>query len=266
MLSPICSRPPGNSPSPNEAQNNGVPRQRPDWKPRQNVGWPISYTVWLGWMRALYAVVRPRPSVAYFDLFGQEMSHPILLAPTSTHILAHPEGEVATARGAGAADAVMVISTLSNRGVEEITRAATRPTWFQLYVEDDRAVTKDLVLRAQEAGCRSLCITVDLPIVYARDREAHLGNEAPELPFPNLKITARPGGRGRRAGRSRKFNWKDLEWIQSFAKTPILLKGVLNPDDAEQAAKMGAAAVVVSNHGGRALVTQCRQRLMPCPQ
>jgi len=148
---------------------------------------------------------------------------------------------------------VMVISTLSNRGVEEITRASTRPTWFQLYVEDDRAVTKDLVLRAQEAGCRALCITVDLPIIYARDREAHLGNEAPQFPFPNLNITAGPGGRGLRAVLSRKFNWKDLEWIQSFAKMPILLKGVLNPDDAEQAAKMGAAAVVVSNHGGRAL-------------
>jgi len=146
----------------------------------------------------------------------------------------------------------MVISTVSNRAVEDITRASTRPTWFQLYVQDDRALTKDLVLRAQAAGCRALCITVDLPIVYARDREAHLGKEAPQFPFPNLNITAGAIG-GARAIRSRKFNWKDLEWIRSFAKTPILLKGVLNPDDAEQAAKMGAAAVVVSNHGGRAL-------------
>jgi 4-hydroxymandelate oxidase len=83
------------------------------------------------------------------------MPHPILLAPTSTHMLVNPEGEVATARGASAADAVMVISTVSNRAVEDITRASTRSTWFQLYVQDDRALTKDLVLRAQAAGCRA---------------------------------------------------------------------------------------------------------------
>ena len=215
----------------------------------------------LRWNREALTRIRLKPRVMIdvsrvdtrIKLFGQEMSHPILLAPTSTHMLAHPEGEVATARGASAADAVMVISTLSNRRVEEIARASTRPTWFQLYVEDDRAVTKDLILRAEEAGCRALCITVDLPIVYARDREAHLGSKPPQFPFPNLKITAGPGGRGRKGGRSSKFTWKDLEWIQSFAKTPILLKGVLNPDDADQAAKMGVAAVVVSNHGGRAL-------------
>jgi len=214
----------------------------------------------LRWNREALTRIRLKPRVMVdvsridtrIKLFGQEMSHPILLAPTSTHMLVNPEGEVATARGASAADAVMVISTVSNRAVEDITRASTRPTWFQLYVQDDRALTKDLVLRAQAAGCRALCITVDLPIVYARDREAHLGKEAPQFPFPNLNITAGAIG-GARAIRSRKFNWKDLEWIRSFAKTPILLKGVLNPDDAEQAVRMGAAAVVVSNHGGRAL-------------
>ena len=216
--------------------------------------------VTLRWNREALTRIRLKPRVMVdvsqidtrIKLFGQEMSHPILLAPTSTHMLVNPEGEVATARGASAADAVMVISTVSNRAVEDITRASTRPTWFQLYVQDDRALTKDLVLRAQAAGCRALCITVDLPIVYARDREAHLGKEAPQFPFPNLNITAGVIG-GARTIRSRKFNWKDLEWIQSFAKTPILLKGVLNPDDAEQAVRMGAAAVVVSNHGGRAL-------------
>jgi 4-hydroxymandelate oxidase len=216
--------------------------------------------VTLRWNREALTRIRLKPRVMVdvsrvdtrIKLFGQEMSHPILLAPTSTHMLAHPEGEVATARGAGAADAVMVISTASNRAVEDIAHASTRPTWFQLYVQDDRALTKDLVLRAQAAGCRALCITVDLPVVYARDRQAHLGKEAPQFPYPNLKIAAGPIG-GARAILSRKFNWKDLEWIQSFAKTPILLKGVLNPDDAEQAVRRGAAAVVVSNHGGRAL-------------
>lgn len=216
--------------------------------------------VTLRWNREALTRIRLKPRVMVdvsqvdtrIKLFDQEMPHPILLAPTSTHMLVNPEGEVATARGASAADAVMVISTVSNRAVEDITRASTRSTWFQLYVQDDRALTKDLVLRAQAAGCRALCITVDLPIVYARDREAHLGKEAPQFPYPNLNITMGAIGGGR-AIRSRKFNWKDLEWIRSFAKTPILLKGVLNPDDAEEATKMGAAGIVVSNHGGRAL-------------
>jgi 4-hydroxymandelate oxidase len=189
-------------------------------------------------------------------LLGVDMPHPILLAPTSSHMLANPEGEVATVRGAGAGDATMAISTLSYRSVEDIAKAATRPVWFQLYVEDDRGKTKELILRAEAAGCRALCITVDLPWTYARDREAHIKDEAPHLPFPNINVeSALPGGIGSNGHRSRRFNWEDLAWIQSFAKTPIVLKGVLNPEDADHAAKAGVAGVVVSNHGGRALDT-----------
>jgi 4-hydroxymandelate oxidase len=216
--------------------------------------------VTLRWNREALTRVRLRPhvltDVSHIDtsirLFGREMPHPILLAPTSTQMLANKEGEVATVRGAGAADATMVISTLSNRSVEEISHAATQPVWFQLYVEDDRGITKELVQRAESAGCQALCITVDLPIVYARDREARIA-DPPQFPFPNLNITAGPGGRGRKGGGSLKFGWKDLEWIQSFAKTPILLKGILDPEEADHAVKAGAAGIVVSNHGGRAL-------------
>ena len=188
-------------------------------------------------------------------LLGEELPHPILLAPASTHMLAHPEGEVATVRGAGAAGAIMVLSTVSNRSVEDVVHAASRPVWFQLYVGDDRGGTKELIQRAEAAGCRALCITVDNPIHYARNREDRLfAGNPPQLPFPNINVaSAGPGGRGKRSGSSRKFAWKDLEWVQSFAKTPILLKGVLNPDDADHAAKAGVAAIIVSNHGGRAL-------------
>jgi 4-hydroxymandelate oxidase len=189
-------------------------------------------------------------------LLGEELPHPILLAPTSTHMLANPEGEVATVRGAGAAGAIMVISTVSNRSVEDVAHAATRPVWFQLYVEDDRGRTKELIQRAETAGCRALCITVDNPTHYARNREERVLANAPQFPFPNLNLaSAGPGGRvnGRRSAGSRKFTWSDLEWVQSFAKTPILLKGILNPDDAEHAVKAGVAGIIVSNHGGRAL-------------
>jgi 4-hydroxymandelate oxidase len=186
-------------------------------------------------------------------LFGYDMPHPILLAPASSHLLADREGEVATVRGAGAADAITVISTLSNRSIEDIAEAATAPTWFQLYVQSDRGRTEELIQRAEAAGCRALCITVDLPMKYARTREDRMASDVAELPFPNLNLTAKPGGKGRGEIFNRAFNWRDLEWIQAFAKTPVILKGILNPDDADRAAKSGVAGIIVSNHGGRAL-------------
>jgi 4-hydroxymandelate oxidase len=186
-------------------------------------------------------------------LLGHHMAHPIILAPTSSHLLAHPDAEVATARGATLAKAVMVASTVSNRSVEDICHAASEPVWFQLYVEDDRGAVRALIERAETAGCKALCITVDNPLAYARNREGRVRAQAPTLPFPNLGITAGPGGRGRSR---RHFNWKDLAWIQSFAKTPIVLKGIMNPDDADEAVRHGVAAIIVSNHGGRVLDTE----------
>ena len=186
-------------------------------------------------------------------LLGHKMVHPIILAPTSSHLLAHPDAEVATARGAGAAKAIMVASTVSNRSIEDICQAASEPIWFQLYVEDDRGSVRALIERAERAGCKALCITADNPLAYARNREERVRAQAPMLPFPNLGITAGPGGRGRSR---RHFNWKDLAWIQSFAKTPIILKGIMNPDDADEAVRHGVAAIIVSNHGGRVLDTE----------
>ena len=187
------------------------------------------------------------------SLLGFKMEHPILLAPTSSHQLAHPDAEVATARGAGAAKAIMVASTNSNRSIEDICKAATQPVWFQLYVDDDRNAARALIERAESAGCKALCITADNPFAYARNREERIAAQAPTLPFPNLGISAAPGARGRSR---RHFNWSDLEWIQSFAKTPIILKGIMNPGDAEAAVHRGVAAIVVSNHGGRVLDTE----------
>src|SRR3954470_16320803 len=131
------------------------------------------------WNREALAKIRLKPRVlidmANIDtrikLLGDELPHPILLAPTSTHMLAHPEGEVATVRGAGAAGATLIVSTVANRSIEEVAQAATRPIWFQLYVEDDRGLTRALIERAEAAGCRALCITVDNPWHYARNRQ-----------------------------------------------------------------------------------------------
>jgi 4-hydroxymandelate oxidase len=189
------------------------------------------------------------------NLFGHEMPHPIMVAPTSSHFLAHCEGEIATARGAGAAGAVMVASTLSNCGVEEILRAATGPVWFQLYADDDRGKTRHLIERAEAIGCRALCITTDLPWIYARNREAHIVRQVPQLPFPNINFTGGPASTGLKTWGYRNLSWTDVEWIQSFCRLPVLLKGILNPEDADRAAKAGASGIIVSNHGGRSLDT-----------
>jgi 4-hydroxymandelate oxidase len=187
------------------------------------------------------------------ELLGYKMEHPVLLAPTSSHQLAHPDAEVATVQGAAAAKAIMVASTNSNRSIEEICKAASTPIWFQLYVDDDRNVTRALIERAEAAGSKTMVITADNPLAFARNREERVAAQMPKLPFPNLGVQAGPGARGRSR---RHFNWNELEWIQSFAKTPIVLKGILNPDDADQAAKHGVAAIIVSNHGGRVLDTE----------
>lgn len=185
-------------------------------------------------------------------VLGFKMAHPIILAPAASHEYAHPEGEVATARGAAEAAATMMLSTNSNRSIEDVYKAASTPVWFQLYVDDDRGMTRSLIQRAEAAGNKVLVITVDNPVSYARNREARSAPLTPKLPFPNLDTATEAGHRGR----TRKhFNWSDLEWIQSYAKTPIMIKGILNPDDAEEAVHRGVAGIVVSNHGGRGLDT-----------
>jgi len=188
-------------------------------------------------------------------LFGHEMPHPIMVAPTSSHFLAHCDGEMATARGAGAAGAILVASTLSNCGIQEIVGAATQPVWFQLYADEDRGKTKNLIQRAEAVGCKALCITTDLPWIYARNREAHIIHEVPQLPFPNINFTGGPASTGLKTWGYRNLSWSDIEWVQSFCKLPVLLKGILNPDDADRAAKAGASGIIVSNHGGRSLDT-----------
>jgi 4-hydroxymandelate oxidase len=118
--------------------------------------------------------------------------------------------------------------------------------WFQLYVQRDRGFTRDLVQRAEQVGCRAMCVTVDSPSHGARDREYRWKGELPERPLPNFqgKDYLDPT-----------VTWKDIEWLRSFVKTPLLLKGVMDPDDAEIAVQAGVAGIFVSNHGARNLDT-----------
>jgi 4-hydroxymandelate oxidase len=186
-------------------------------------------------------------------LLGRALPHPILLAPAAAHMLAHPEGELATARGAGAASAIMVLSSNANYAVEAVVAAATQPLWFQLYVDRDRAIAKDLIQRVERAGCQALCVTVDQPVIYARERSSRHTDALRDLPLPNIQRLIPGGVTQTSANRTRSLTWKDLDWFRSVTKLPVVLKGVLHPDDAEQAVQAGADAIIVSNHGGRAL-------------
>jgi len=208
----------------------------------------------LRWNREAYDHIRLKPrilvDVSKIDtrvkLFGEELPFPILLAPTGGQRFIHPEGEMASARGAAAANSVYVISSSSSFKVEDIARSTPGPVWFQLYVQKDRSFTRDLVERAEGSGCRALCVTVDSPTFGARNREERSRSELPERELPNLK------------GKDYldpSLTWKDIDWLRSFARTPVLLKGVLNPDDALTAVKAGVSGIIVSNHGARNLDT-----------
>ncbi len=227
----------------------------------------------LRWNREAFDRLRLRPRILVdvskldtrIKLLGRELPFPILLAPTAYHRLVHPEGEVATAKGASAADALMVVSTMATTSVEEIAAAATRPPWFQLYVQPDRAFTRDLVQRAERAGCQALVVTVDTPVVGLRHHEERIKFALPPgMDRPNLKglpAAATTTDHRPREGQiysavvDPTLTWKEIDWLRSFARVPVLLKGVLNPDDADQAVKAGASGLIVSNHGSRNLDT-----------
>jgi 4-hydroxymandelate oxidase len=195
------------------------------------------------------------------SLFGAEVEHPILLAPVAYHKLYHPEGELATARGAGAAGAVFVISSFTTTAIDEIARNTQQPIWFQLYVQRDRAFTKDMVQRAVAAGCKAVCLTVDTPVLGPRYSQLSFslpaGMECVHLRGLQLQSPLL-GHKTQRAGIydplfDPSFNWRDLEWLRSIAGVPILLKGVLSPEDGRLAIDNGADGIIVSNHGGRNL-------------
>jgi 4-hydroxymandelate oxidase len=227
--------------------------------------------VTLRWNRESYDRVKLRPRILVdvsrldtrIKLFGRELPHPILLAPAAYQRMIHSEGELATAKGAGATGTTMVVSTMATTSVEEIASAATRPLWFQLYVQPDRTFTRDLVQRAEAAGCRALVVTVDTPVVGLRNREMRIKFTLPPgMDRPNLKglktsSTSHlpPENEIYSAVLDPKLTWKEIETLRSYACVPVLLKGVLNPDDAERAVQSGVAGIIVSNHGARNLDT-----------
>jgi len=201
------------------------------------------------------------------SVLGHTVSMPILVAPTAFHKLAHDEGEVATAQAAGHAGTVMTLSTLSNSDVEEVVNATSAPVWFQLYVYRDRGATRALVERVKEAGCTALVLTVDAPLLGVRERDVRNRFHLPQgLSVRNLHAQgygAIPEADEGDSGLAAYFYslvdpslvWRDIQWLREISELPVVVKGLVRGDDARCAVEHGAAAVVVSNHGGRQLDT-----------
>ena len=209
--------------------------------------------------RVLIDVSRIDPSVT---LLGERMTMPVLLAPAAFQRLAHPDGEIATARAARSAGTILVASTLSTCPVADIAREAGA-LWLQLYVFRDREITRALVERAEAAGCRAICLTLTVPVQGNRERDARNGFALPAgvemANFAGLRQAQFPDAGGSRLNAfigqefDPSLSWDAVAWLRAITTLPIVLKGILTPEDAVLALEHGADAVIVSNHGGRQL-------------
>ncbi|MBT2400076.1 aminotransferase class I/II-fold pyridoxal phosphate-dependent enzyme [Streptomyces sp. ISL-100] len=190
------------------------------------------------------------------EILGRTWAAPLAVAPMAYHTLADPEGEVATARGAGAAGGVpLVVSTFASRTFEDIAAAAAGPLWLQVYCFRDRSTTRQLVERAERAGFEALVLTVDAPRLGRRLRDLRNDFRLPPGTGPaNLSGTgfSSPSGHAL-AEFDSSLDWSVIEWLRSASSMPVLLKGILTATDARQAIDGGADGIVVSNHGGRQL-------------
>ncbi|HSC50047.1 MAG TPA: alpha-hydroxy acid oxidase [Gaiellaceae bacterium] len=190
-------------------------------------------------------------------VLGTELALPLLVAPTAFQRLCHPDGERSLARAAAAAGTVMTLSTLSSVTPAELAAEAPGgPKWFQLYWSRDRGFTQELVQATAEAGFTALMLTVDLPVAGRRERDVRAGFVLPDdLPLPNIPLDLRREDFHAALGAvvDDTLTWRDLEWLRSVCSLPLVVKGILTAEDALLAAEHGAAAVVVSNHGGRQL-------------
>ncbi|MFD0200892.1 MULTISPECIES: alpha-hydroxy acid oxidase [Saccharothrix] len=194
------------------------------------------------------------------DLFGVTSSLPLAVAPMAYQRLIHDGGERAAAAAAAAAGVPYVVSTLSSDPIEDVV-AAGGTTWFQLYWLRDREVVVKLLRRAEEAGCRAVVLTVDVPVLGRRLRDLRNGFALPSWVKPvntDGEVGDRVPGdsviaRHTSAVFDPSLSWRDLEWIRAHTTLPLVVKGVLDARDAARAVDLGVRGVVVSNHGGRQL-------------
>ncbi|WP_158784079.1 FMN-dependent L-lactate dehydrogenase LldD [Pantoea sp. BAV 3049] len=217
-------------------------------------------------------------------LFDEKLAMPVVLAPVGLTGMYARRGEVQAARAAAKKGIPFTLSTVSVCPIEEVAPAINRPMWFQLYVLKDRGFMRNALERAQAAGVKTLVFTVDMPVPGARYRDAHSGMSGPNaaqrrilqaVMHPqwtwDVGLNGKPHDLGNVSAYRGKpttledyigwlganfdpsISWKDLEWIREFWKGPMIIKGILDPQDAKDAVSFGADGIVVSNHGGRQL-------------
>lgn len=208
-----------------------------------------AYRHWYLRPRVLRDVASPRAATT---VLGQEVSMPLLVAPVAYQGAAHPDGEIGMARAAHGAGTIMCLSTLATSSAADVAATGAR-CWFQLYVPRDKGLARDLCRQAGELGFAALVVTVDLPVSGRRERDLRSGFTIPqELTVPSI---AREGLRPHEFVElmSPSVTWDDIDSFAAEAGLPVVLKGILSPEDARLACEHGAAAIVVSNHGGRQL-------------
>jgi isopentenyl diphosphate isomerase/L-lactate dehydrogenase-like FMN-dependent dehydrogenase len=197
-------------------------------------------------------------------ILGQNIDFPVLIAPMAFQRLAHPEGEVATAKAAHKHNILMVVSTCSNCSFEEIKSNTIIPPWFQLYIYKDREITRNLVQLAEASGYKGIVLTVDTPIYGKRIKELHYpitlptNFEVKNLQDAGLNIKDIPSSKLTSYLASlldSAMTWNDISWFRSITSLPIILKGVINPKDIQIATDYNIDAIIISNHGGRQLDT-----------
>ncbi|MBS6673524.1 MAG: FMN-dependent L-lactate dehydrogenase LldD [Haemophilus paraphrohaemolyticus] len=218
------------------------------------------------------------------ELFGEKLSMPTILAPVGACGMYARRGEVQAAQAADNKGVPFTLSTVSICPIEEVAPAIKRPMWFQLYVLKDRGFMKNALERAKAAGCSTLVFTVDMPTPGARYRDMHSGMSGPYKEIRrvlqgfthpiwayDVGLKGKPHTLGNVSSYMGKqiglddyigwltenfdpsISWKDLEWIREFWEGPMVIKGILDPEDAKDAVRFGADGIVVSNHGGRQL-------------
>ena len=207
--------------------------------------------------RMLVGVGERDPSVT---LLGRRRPHPLIIAPMAYQKLAHDDGEVATAQAAVATGTTMCLSTFANVTIAELAEAVPEVSrWFQLYVFSDRGITRELIAQAVEHGYEALVVTVDLPVGGVRERETRTESDQASAHLVPAAVQA-----GLKGDKSRTefasltdpdLNWSDIERFAADWPLPVIVKGLLTPEDAVLAAEHGARGIVVSNHGGRQLDT-----------
>jgi L-lactate dehydrogenase (cytochrome) len=198
------------------------------------------------------------------SMFGTSVGLPVYITATALGRLGHPEGEVILTKAAGTRNIIQMMPTLASCSVDEMVsaRMPTQTQWFQLYVNADRNLTKNIVLDVIRKGVKGICVTVDAPQLGRREKDMRLKFEDDAPDIRNEDEINRSSGAARAISSfiDPSLEWKDITWLKSFTSVPLVIKGIQCGEDAILAAKSGVSGIIISNHGGRQLDT-CRSAI-----